>query len=122
MQHLAPATIAVIGSVAGDRGRKSNYVYGAAKNLLATYIEGMQHRFAKTGLHILLIKPGPTSTPMTAHLKASGAALAEPDEVAADILNAVRKKSRVLYTPGKWQVIMFVIRCLPFAIFKHLNI
>ncbi|MGR9053746.1 MAG: SDR family NAD(P)-dependent oxidoreductase, partial [Gammaproteobacteria bacterium] len=75
-------TLAVIGSVAGDRGRKSNYVYGAAKGLVTRYVQGLQHRFAGSAVKIVLIKPGPTDTPMTAELKRQGARLAAVEAVA----------------------------------------
>lgn len=114
--------IAIIGSVAGDRGRKSNYVYGAAKGLVERYAEGLQHRLAGSGLHVLLVKPGPTDTPMTASLKQSGARLASPDDVAADIVNAIAQRKTVLYTPGKWALIMLIIRNLPRFVFHKLNI
>ncbi|MDO4231461.1 MAG: SDR family NAD(P)-dependent oxidoreductase [Lautropia sp.] len=115
-------TVAIIGSVAGDRGRKSNYVYGAAKGLVSRHAEGLQHRLAGTGLHVLLIKPGPTDTPMTASLKQSGAKLASPEDVATDILNAIEQRKAVIYTPRKWALIMLIIRNLPRIVFHKLNI
>ena len=123
--HLARAnhgTLALIGSVAGDRGRKSNYVYGAAKGLLTRYAQGLQHRFAGTDVHVVLIKPGPTDTPMTAHLKRQGAKLASVEKVAADIVRAVDRGQGVAYVPGQWQVIMGMVRLLPTFIFHRLNI
>jgi decaprenylphospho-beta-D-erythro-pentofuranosid-2-ulose 2-reductase len=86
MQLQASGTIAIIGSVAGDRGRKSNYVYGAAKGLVARYAEGMQHRFASTGIRVSLIKPGPTATAMTAKLRENGLKCASATSVAQDIV------------------------------------
>jgi len=123
--HIAKAgrgTLVLIGSVAGDRGRKSNYVYGAAKGLLTCYAQGLQHRFAGTGVKVILIKPGPTDTPMTAHLKGQGAKLASVKEVAQDIVNAIERGQGVAYVPGKWQVVMWVIRHLPAVIFNRLDI
>jgi decaprenylphospho-beta-D-erythro-pentofuranosid-2-ulose 2-reductase len=79
MAHANHGTLVLIGSVAGDRGRKSNYVYGAAKGLVARYAQGLQHRFAGTRVKVVLIKPGPTDTPMTAKMKAGGARLASVD-------------------------------------------
>lgn len=124
-KHMAPAnrgTLVLIGSVAGDRGRKSNYVYGAAKGLLARYAQGLQHRFAGTGVKIVLVKPGPTDTPMTAHLKSKGARLAPVEIVAEKIVDAVEQGKLVCYVPGKWKLIMWVIRHMPSALFNKLNI
>lgn len=86
VKHLERAnhgTLAMIGSVAGDRGRKSNYIYGAAKGLLTRFVQGLQHRLARTNVSAILINPGPTATPMTAHLKDKGLKLANVEEVAA---------------------------------------
>lgn len=124
-KHMAQAnrgTLALIGSVAGDRGRKSNYVYGAAKGLVARYAQGLQHRFAGTGVKIVLIKPGPTDTPMTARLKAQNAKLASVDDVAQRIVDAVKRGQAVVYVPRKWQLIMWVIRHLPAFLFNRTNI
>jgi hypothetical protein len=123
--HLANAgqgTLALIGSVAGDRGRKSNYVYGAAKGMVTRYAQGLQHRFAGSNVKIVLIKPGPTDTPMTAQLKAQGAKLASVEAVAKGIVNAIDRGQAVVYVPGKWRLIMWVIRHLPGVVFNKLNI
>jgi len=122
MKDQASGSIAVIGSVAGDRGRRSNYIYGAAKGLVARYVEGMQHRFANGPLVICLIKPGPTATPMTEHLQGAGVKMAPASLVARDIIEGVAKGSRVIYTPRKWQIIMLIIRHLPTFIFNKMNI
>jgi decaprenylphospho-beta-D-erythro-pentofuranosid-2-ulose 2-reductase len=124
-QHMARAnrgTIALIGSVAGDRGRKSNYVYGAAKGMVSRYAQGLQHRFAGTGVSVVLLKPGPTDTPMTGHLKQQGAKLAPVHEAAARIVAAIERRAAVAYVPGKWGLIMMVIRHLPSVVFNKLNI
>ncbi|MEB0047236.1 MULTISPECIES: SDR family NAD(P)-dependent oxidoreductase [unclassified Pseudomonas] len=115
-------TLAIIGSVAGDRGRKSNYVYGAAKGLVTRYAQGLQHRFAGTNVKVVLIKPGPTDTPMTAHLKGEGAKLANVGDVAQQIVSGVASGQPVIYAPGRWAVIMMVIRHLPRFIFNRMNI
>ncbi len=123
--RMAPAgrgSLVLIGSVAGDRGRKSNYVYGAAKGMMERYAEGLQHRFAATGLRITLVKPGPTDTPMTAHLKAAGTSLADVADVAKRIVGAADAGRAVVYAPAKWRVIMTVIRLLPRAVFHRMNI
>ena len=115
--------LAVIGSVAGDRGRKSNYVYGASKALIDKYLEGMQHRLALIGSNVTatLIKPGPTETPMTAEISGKGK-LASPEQVAKEIVSGVNQGKRVVYAPGKWAIIMLIIRNLPFFLFKKMDI
>ena len=123
--HMARAnhgTLAIIGSVAGDRGRKSNYVYGAAKGLVSRYAQGLQHRFAGTAVKVVLIKPGPTDTPMTAHLKGQGTKLASVEQVAADTVKAIARGQATLYTPKPWFVVMMVVRHLPAFVFNKLNI
>lgn len=114
--------LGIIGSVAGDRGRRSNYVYGAAKGLVTRYAQGLQHRLAHSGVRVTLIKPGPTATPMTAHLRDKGARLAPVEDVAAQIVKAMDRGAAVVYTPGKWAVIMMVIRHLPAFLFNRLDI
>ena len=116
-----PSTIAIIGSVAGDRGRKSNYVYGSAKGLVTRYAQGLQHRLAKSPIRVSLIKPGPTLTPMTENLTSSKG-FANVEDVAKDIVNGVAKSQAVIYTPGKWQIIMMIIRHLPTFIFNKMDI
>ncbi|WP_253550761.1 SDR family NAD(P)-dependent oxidoreductase [Herbaspirillum rubrisubalbicans] len=122
MSQTGMGTIALIGSVAGDRGRKSNYVYGAAKGLMDRYAQGLQHRFAGTGVKVVLIKPGPTDTPMTAALKSKGGKLAPVEDVAIQIVDAIARGRRVAYVPGRWRLIMMVIRHLPTFVFNKLNI
>lgn len=122
MEKAKHGTIALIGSVAGDRGRKSNYVYGAAKGLVTRYAQGLQHRFAGSRIKVVLIKPGPTDTPMTAHLKGKGAKLAPVEGVAKQIVEGVEAGTPVLYVPRKWRIIMMIIRHLPSIIFKRLDI
>ena len=122
MQQANRGTLAIIGSVAGDRGRKSNYVYGAAKGLVERYVQGLQHRLAATPVKVVLIKPGPTDTPMTAHLKNTGAKLATVEHVARDIVNGIEKGSSVIYTPRIWAVIMLIIANLPRFIFNKMDI
>lgn len=119
MSNLNQGTIAIIGSVAGDRGRKSNYVYGAAKGLINRYAQGLQHRFAGSKVQVTLIKPGPTATPMTAKMKGK---FATAEEVASTITQGINQKKSVIYAPGKWWLIMMVIRHLPRFIFNKLNI
>lgn len=118
MQAADHGTLILIGSVAGDRGRKSNYVYGAAKGLVTRYAQGLQHRLAATRVKVVLVKPGPTDTPMTAHLKGQGARLAPVEDVARCIVQGAGKGKAVVYAPGKWRLIMWVVRHLPDWIFN----
>lgn len=122
MEKANHGTIALIGSVAGDRGRKSNYVYGAAKGLMTRYAQGLQHRFAGSGVKVVLIKPGPTDTPMTAHLKGKGAKLSPVEDVAKQIVDDVESGKPVIYAPGKWWLIMMIIRHLPAFVFNKMDI
>lgn len=122
MASAGRGMLALIGSVAGDRGRKSNYVYGSAKGMVERYAQGMQHRFAGSGVKVVLLKPGPTDTPMTSHLKVQGAKLAPVEQVAAQIVSAIEQGQAVAYVPGKWRLIMSVIRHMPSFIFNKLNI
>lgn len=122
MEKANHGTIALIGSVAGDRGRKSNYVYGAAKGLVTRYAQGLQHRFAGSGVKVVLIKPGPTDTPMTSSLKDRGVKLASPDLVAEQIVKAINSGASIVYTPKRWGLIMTIIRHFPSILFNKLDI
>lgn len=122
MQKANQGTLAIIGSVAGDRGRKSNYVYGAAKGMIARYAQGLQHRLVNTGVKVVLIKPGPTDTPMTAHIKQQGGGLANVEDVAMLIVKAIDTGKPLIYAPTKWALIMMIIRHLPRYVFNKLNI
>lgn len=123
MERAGRGTLALIGSVAGDRGRKTNYVYGAGKGLLTRYAQGLQHRLAGTGVSVVLILPGPTATPMTAHLKGKGGPpLADADAVARTMVDAIEKRRPLCYAPGKWALVMLILRHLPRCIFNRLNI
>lgn len=115
-------TLVLVGSVAGDRGRRSNYAYGAAKGLVARYAQGLQHRAAGTGVRIVLVKPGPTDTPMTAHLRAAGARLASVEAVARRIVEGAERGRPVVYAPARWALVMMVIRHLPRVVFDRMNI
>lgn len=122
LEQAGQGKLVLIGSVAGDRGRKSNYVYGAAKGLVTRYAQGLQHRFAGSRIQVVLVKPGPTDTPMTAHLKSGGAKLASVEQVAGNIVSGVARGKAVIYVPSKWQLIMLIIRHLPGFVFNKLDI
>jgi short-subunit dehydrogenase len=113
--------IAVISSVAGDRGRQSNYVYGAAKAAVTAFTSGLRQRLYPKGVRVVTIKPGFVSTPMTAAFK-KGALWATPDSVAADIVRAMDGGKAVIYTPGFWRPIMWIIRSVPETLFRRLKL
>jgi short-subunit dehydrogenase len=119
MSAQGHGTLAVIGSVAGDRGRQSNFVYGAAKALVDRYLQGLQHRHAGSGLRVVRIKPGPTATPMTAALAANGARLASPEQVARDIVSGIAQGRSLVYTPPLWRWIMLIVRHVPDVLFHR---
>jgi short-subunit dehydrogenase len=115
-------TLAVISSVAGDRGRQSNYVYGAAKAALSAFLGGLRQRLAKANVDVLTIKPGFVDTPMTAAIAAKGALWAQPERVAAGIVKAIERRRSVVYLPWFWRPIMFVIRSIPEPLFKRIRL
>ena len=116
-----PAGIIAISSVAGDRGRQGNYIYGAAKGGLSIFLQGLRNRLAATSVHVLTVKPGFVDTPMTEGL--DGLFLvASPERVAADIVRAYRQKKDVLYTPFFWRWIMLAVKSIPERIFKRAEI
>jgi hypothetical protein len=121
MEAQGSGSIAVISSVAGDRGRQSNYVYGAAKGLVTRFLQGLRNRLAKKGVQVLTIKPGFVDTPMTAAFK-KGALWAQPDDVARGILAAIENGKNEVYLPGFWWLIMAIIRHIPEPIFKKLSL
>ncbi len=113
--------IAAITSVAGDRGRRSNYVYGAAKGALSLFLQGLRSRLYPAGVKVITIKPGPVKTAMTDKMERTGM-FADPKDVARDIYRALEKRSPdVLYTPRRWRLIMAVVRAIPEPIFKRLS-
>ena len=112
-------TLALITSVAGDRGRKSNYFYGAAKGGLQLLAEGLRHRLHPAGVQVLDIRPGFVTTRMTDHLARGGFLWADPDRVAADIERAIARGRAVLYTPWFWRGILAIVRALPRPLFHR---
>jgi decaprenylphospho-beta-D-erythro-pentofuranosid-2-ulose 2-reductase len=120
-QSRGRGTLAVISSVAGDRGRKSNYVYGASKGALNVFLDGVRNRLDRDGVHVLTIKPGFVSTPMTKGLPRN-ALFASPDQIAMGILSAIERRRDVVYVPWFWAGIMLIVRLLPGRIFKKLNL
>ncbi|MBH3339911.1 SDR family oxidoreductase [Pseudomonas mendocina] len=122
MEAQGSGSIAVISSVAGDRGRPSNYLYGSAKAAVSVFCSGLRARLFKSDVHLLTVKPGFVDTPMTQGLALPGLLLAQPDRVAADIVRALQKRRSTLYTPWFWAPIMAVIKSIPEFVFKRLSL
>ena len=120
-EQQASGSIVVISSVAGDRGRQSNYVYGAAKAAVSAYLQGLRNRLSKSGVQVVTIKPGFVDTPMTAHLSKSPL-WAQPEDIASGILRALQRGREVVYLPGFWRYIMLIIKLIPERIFKKLSL
>lgn len=121
-QKLEPgATLAVISSVAGDRGRSSNYLYGSAKAAVTAFLSGLGQELRDKGINVLTIKPGFVDTPMTAQFK-KGALWATPNGVARGILRSIDRRRAVAYLPGFWRIIMAVITHIPEAVFRRIKL
>jgi len=114
-------TLAVLSSVAGERGRKSNYVYGSSKAGLTAFVDGLRNRIDREGVRVMTIKPGPVKTAMTEGMKGSGK-FADVEAVAASLVKAIDRGDDVVYVPGIWRVIMAVIRAIPERVFKKMNL
>lgn len=121
MEQQKSGNITVITSVAGDRGRQSNYVYGAAKGMVSTFLQGLSQRLSKSGVHVLDIKPGFVDTPMTVKFD-KGALWAKPEKVAEIIKKRIEKKSNFSYAPGFWFLVMTIIKSVPRVIFDKVKL
>lgn len=121
MEPRRAGVIVAITSVAGDRGRKKNYVYGSAKGGLALFLQGLRNRLADSGVAVLTVKPGFVATPMTAHLP-RGPLFASARSVGCGIHRAILARTDVVYLPSFWRPIMFVIRAIPERWFKRMNL
>jgi short-subunit dehydrogenase len=111
-----------ISSVAGERGRASNFVYGSAKAGFTAFLSGLRNAHARAGLHVMTVKPGFVRTQMTAGLKLPAAVTAEPGQVAQAIIRAHSNRRDVIYTLGRWRLIMAIIRAIPEGMFKKLSL
>ena len=114
--------IAALSSVAGDRGRPSNYAYGSAKAGLTAFLEGLRGRLHESGVHVLTAKPGPTDTKMTFGMDDPPPLMAEPERVAEQVAKAIEEEKDVCYAPPIWRYIMAAIRLIPAPIFKKLDL
>lgn len=122
LQEQGYGTLAVISSVAGERGRQSNYTYGAAKGLINIYLQGLRNLLYSKHVHVLTIMPGFVDTKMTEGFNKGGILWTTPDKVGKDIVKAIFKRKNVLYTPWFWRYIMLIIKIIPESIFKKLKL
>jgi decaprenylphospho-beta-D-erythro-pentofuranosid-2-ulose 2-reductase len=122
MAQARSGSVVLISSPAGDRGRQSNYFYGASKAAISVFAGGLRNHVAKNGVQVLTVKPGFVDTPMTASMDKSGPLWAKPEQIAACIDIGLKKKKDVIYAPWFWQVIMLIILHIPEKIFKRLGL
>ncbi|WP_298298944.1 SDR family NAD(P)-dependent oxidoreductase [uncultured Litoreibacter sp.] len=121
MENRGGGSVIGVGSVAGDRGRIGNYVYGSAKAGFHTYLSGLRNRLTRSGGHVVTVKPGFVDSAMTWGIEGMFL-VAPPEKVAADLLKAVEKKKNVIYTPFFWAIIMGIITRIPERIFKKMSV
>ena len=122
MQRRGRGTIVGISSVAGDRGRASNYVYGSAKAGFTAFLSGLRNRLQRAGVRVITVKPGFVATQMTEGMKLPPLLTAEPSEVAAAVLAAETRGRDIVYVRPVWRLVMWIIRIIPERVFKHLSI
>ena len=120
MQAQRSGTIAVITSVAGMRGRQPNYVYGAAKAMVSTYLQGLRGRLHEFNVHVVDIRPGLVDSPMTAQFP-KALLWSRPEVVANKIVNSVARKQHTVYAPGYWRWILLFVIAIPEALFKRMK-
>ncbi|MEJ2692967.1 MAG: SDR family oxidoreductase [Candidatus Thiodiazotropha sp.] len=120
-EKMGHGTIAVISSVAGDRGRQSNYVYGAAKSSVSIFLQGLRNRLYRSGVNVLTIKPGFVDTPMTSAFE-KGVLWSSPEAIARRIDASITKGKDIVYAPFYWRIIMAVIRLIPEPLFKRMRL
>jgi short-subunit dehydrogenase len=119
LEKAGRGSLTVVSSVAGDRGRASNYVYGAAKGAVDRYLEGLGARLAPAGVRVVTVKPGPIDTPMTKHMT-RGLLWSTPGRIAGPIRRAMMRRSGTIYVPWFWRPVMAVLRSLPEFVFRRL--
>lgn len=111
-----------ISSVAGDRGRESNYIYGSSKSAFTSFLSGLRNRLHKSGVKVITVKPGFIETKMTGHLDLPKLLTATPDDISKDIINSIRKGKTIIYSKWFWKWIMLIIRIIPESIFKKMKL
>ena len=121
MEEQRSGCLVALSSVAGDRGRASNTVYGASKAGLTAFLSGLRNRLYRTGVRVVTVKPGFVDTPMTAHLP-KNPLFAPPERVARDVVRAVDRGRDVVYTPWWWRLVMLIVKLVPERIFKRLSL
>ncbi|MCB0209757.1 MAG: SDR family oxidoreductase [Anaerolineae bacterium] len=122
MERRRAGTIIGVSSVAGDRGRGSNYIYGSAKAALTAYLSGLRNRLAKSNVHVITVKPGFVRTKMTEGLPLPAPVTAKPEQVAKDVIKADHKKLNQIYSLWMWRYLMMIIRNIPEPIFKKMKL
>jgi decaprenylphospho-beta-D-erythro-pentofuranosid-2-ulose 2-reductase len=122
MEARKSGAIVGVSSVAGDRGRQSNYIYGSAKAGFTAYLSGLRNRLFKSGVHVVTVKPGFVDTKMTNGLKLPAPLTAKPEQVAAKMIRAVENKSNEIYVLWMWRWVMMIIKSIPEGIFKKLKL
>ncbi len=120
MARQGGGVLAAVTSVAGDRGRPANFVYGAAKSMVSTYIEGLRGALAPRGVHVVDIRPGPVDTPMTAGFR-KGPLWTSPERVGRAIVRAAARRRRTVYVPGWWRPLMAAVRAAPEFLVRRLS-
>lgn len=120
-ENKQSGTIAVISSVAGDRGRQSNYIYGAAKGSVSIFLQGLRNRLSKSNVKVITIKPGMVDTPMTANMP-KNPLFAKPQDVGRLIYKSINSGKEIAYVPGYWRLIMLIIKLIPEFIFKKMSL
>ena len=120
LEKQGGGTLATITSVAGDRGRRSNYVYGASKAMISTFLEGLRGRLHNSGVAVIDIRPGLVDSPMTRDVK-KGPLFSSPERVARCIVTGIKKGRPTIYAPGYWRLVMFVVKAIPQKLFKRLK-
>ncbi len=120
-EQRGSGAIAAISSVAGDRGRQSNYIYGSAKAGLSVFLGGLRNRLADKGVHVMTVKPGFARTKMTENLELPAALTASPEQIAEAVFQGLEKKKNVVYTLWMWRWIMLIIKHIPEPIFKKMK-